>query len=129
MFHTDTISNRLESESVPIYEYLCQQCHRRSSILTLSPTPAGSARCRHCDSPKVDRLLSRFASPKSEEARLESLTDPTKLGHLDENDPASVARFMKKMGQEMGEDVSEIEEAMTTEPHGGEESIDHADGL
>lgn len=129
MFHTDTISNRLESEAVPIYEYLCQQCHRRSSILTLSPVPAGLARCRHCDSPKVERLLSRFASPKSEEARLESLMDPTKLGHLDENDPTSVARFMKKMGQEMGEDVSEIKEAMTTEPHGGEESIDHTDGL
>ncbi len=77
----------------------------------------------------MDRLLSRFASPKSEEARLESLMDPCNLGRLDENDPGSVARFMKKMGEEMGEDVGEIEEAMTTEPHGGEESIDHTDGL
>lgn len=55
--------------------------------------------------------------------------DPSKLGHLDENDPTSVARFMKKMGQEMGEDVSDIEEALTTEHPGAEESTDHSDGL
>lgn len=77
----------------------------------------------------MDRLLSRFASPKSEDARLESLMDPSKLGHLDENDPTSVARFMKKMGQEMGEDVCDIEEALATEHPGGEESTDHTDGL
>jgi pheromone shutdown protein TraB len=60
----------------------------------------------------MDRLLSRFAAPKSEEARLESLADPGNLGGLDENDPQSVARFMKKMGEEMGEDVGEEMEAI-----------------
>ncbi len=55
--------------------------------------------------------------------------DPSELGHLDENDPTSVARFMKKMGQEIGEDVCDMEEALTTEHPGGEESIDHTDGL
>ena len=60
--------------------------------------------------------MSRFASPKSEEARLESLADPSKFGDVDENDPQSMARFMKKMGKEMGEDMGDdfdeaIEEA------------------
>ena len=60
--------------------------------------------------------MSRFASPKSEEARLESLADPSKFGDVDENDPQSMAQFMKKMGQEMGEDMGDdfdeaIEEA------------------
>ena len=49
-------------------------------------------------------LWSRFASPKSEEARLESLADPSAMAGLDENDPRAVAQFMKKMGKEMGED-------------------------
>ncbi|MBX3332504.1 MAG: zinc ribbon domain-containing protein [Nitrospira sp.] len=114
---------------MPIYEYLCHQCHRRTSILTLTVGTPGSTRCRHCDSPNVDRLLSKFASPKSGHARLESLMDPSKLGHLDENDPASVARLMKKMGQEMGEDVSDIEEALAMERPEGEESTDHTDDL
>jgi hypothetical protein len=73
----------------------------------------------------MDRLLSRFASPKSEEARLESLADPGNLGGLDENDPQSVARFMRKMGQEMGEDVSEDMEAMMEQ---AEDSGDIPDG-
>jgi hypothetical protein len=61
----------------------------------------------------MERLMSRFASPKSEEARLEALTDPSHLGALDENDPQSMARLMKKMGQEMGEDLGdEMESAM-----------------
>lgn len=51
--------------------------------------------------------MSRFASPKSEEARLESLADPNALAGLDENDPESMARFMKKMGDEMGEDLGD----------------------
>jgi len=49
--------------------------------------------------------MSRFASPKSEEARLASLADPDTLGDLDESDPESMNRFMKKMGDEMGEDL------------------------
>ncbi len=63
--------------------------------------------------------MSRFASPKSEEARLEALADPSQLGGLDENDPQSMARFMKKMGQEMGEDLGdEVDSAMEDGQHG-----------
>jgi hypothetical protein len=51
--------------------------------------------------------MSRFATVKSEEDRLESLADPDKFGDLDEDDPKSVARFMKKMGQEFGDDLGE----------------------
>jgi hypothetical protein len=49
--------------------------------------------------------MSRFAMGRSEESRLESLTDPSTLSGLDENDPASVARWMKKMSREMGDEV------------------------
>ncbi len=97
---------------MPIYEYLCRACGKRCSILVLNlrnPRPAG---CRHCGSSQVDRLLSRFAAPKSEEARLEALTDPNNLGEYDENDPHSTARFMKKMGEAMGEDAGDDMEAM-----------------
>ena len=38
---------------------------------------------------------------------MESLADPSKFGDLDENDPQSMARFMKKMGREMGEDLGD----------------------
>ena len=76
----------------------------------------------------MERLLSRFAAPKSEEARLESLSDPANLGGIDENDPRSVARLMKKMGQEMGEDVDDIE-AMMDQSDDGAGMPEGTDGL
>jgi len=70
--------------------------------------------------------MSRFAMVKSEEDRLESMASSSDLGDIDENDPASVARFMKKMGKEFGDDLgddfeSAMDEAMT-------ESMDDAGG-
>lgn len=89
---------------MPIYEYRCRDCGKRSSLLVLSISHPPPLACQHCRSAKLERLLSRFASPKSEEARLESLADPANFGGLDENDPKSMEQFMKKMGHEMGED-------------------------
>jgi hypothetical protein len=50
--------------------------------------------------------MSRFATVKSEEARLDALADPSNFSGLDENDPKSMARWMRKMGKEMGEEFS-----------------------
>ena len=61
--------------------------------------------------------MSRFVTVKSEEARLDALADSSSFGDLDENDPGSVARFMKTMGKEFGDDLGEdfesaVDEAM-----------------
>ncbi|MFM8551719.1 MAG: FmdB family zinc ribbon protein [Nitrospiraceae bacterium] len=96
---------------MPIYEYRCKDCGKRSTLLVLSISNPTPLTCTHCRSANLERLMSRFAAPKSEEARLESLADPSHFGDLDENDPASMARLMKKMGQEMGEDLGEDFEA------------------
>ena len=110
---------------MPIYEYRCQDCSKRSSYIVLSITNPPTIACTHCQSVKLDRLMSRFSAPKSEEARLEALADPNNLGNVDENDPQSMARFMKKMGQEMGEDMGDdIDAAM--EDAGGD--LSGADG-
>jgi putative FmdB family regulatory protein len=105
---------------MPIYEYECHGCHRRVSLLILAPSTAPPPTCPRCGSQDLRRLLSRFARVRSEDARLESLADPSKLGDVDENDPKSMARWMKKMGQELGEDLGEdfdsaMDEAMETE--------------
>ena len=91
---------------MPIYEYECAKCHRRSSILTMRVSEKVDAVCKHCGSSKLSRLMSRFAMPKSEEARLEALSDPSSFGDLDENDPRSVAKMMRKLGKEMGDEVA-----------------------
>jgi hypothetical protein len=63
--------------------------------------------------------MSRFATVRSEEDRLDSLADPSSLGDLDEDDPKSVAKWMKKMGNEMGEDLGDdVDEALDQEAGG-----------
>src|SRR5512137_2148106 len=91
---------------MPIYEYACLKCKRKMSFLVMSPS-SFEPRCKFCKATELEQLFSRFATPKSEEQRLESLADPASFSGLDENDPASVARWMKKMGREMGEDLGE----------------------
>lgn len=98
---------------MPIYEYRCTDCGKRSSVLILSRSSQTSPACKYCQSPRLERIMSRFAAPKSEEARIEALADPSQFGDLDENDPKSMARLMKKMGREMGEDFGDdLDEAL-----------------
>jgi len=105
---------------VPIYEYECGGCNRRVSLLVRSLTSQEAPRCPRCGSDELSRLMSRFATPKSEEARLEAAADPSQFGDLDENDPQSVARFVKRMGEATGEDLGDdLGEAM--EAAAGEE--------
>ena len=119
-------SNRmLESRGMPIYEYECHDCRKRVSLLVLRPSAAAPPTCPRCGGSALSRLMSRFATVKSEEARLDSLADSSSLGDLDENNPASVARFMKKMGREFGDDLgddfeSAMDEAMAEGEGAGE---------
>ena len=95
---------------MPIYEYRCHSCGRRVSILwyTFSEAEEATPRCPRCGSENLTRLISRVAVVRSEEARLEALADPSYWGDVDENDPRSLARFMKKMTSELGEDLGDL---------------------
>jgi hypothetical protein len=93
------------------------------SFLVMKPSSFNPA-CKYCKREDLEQLYSRFASPRSEESRLESLADPSSFSGLDENDPGSVARWMKKMGKEMGEDfagedIDQIAEEAAQEAAGG----------
>ena len=110
---------------MPIYEYECHDCRRRVSLLVRRLSSPETPACPRCGSTALSRLMSRFTTVKSEEARLESLAEGGGAGDLDENDPASVARFMKKMGKEFGDELgddfdSAVDEAMTEAGDGGE---------
>jgi putative FmdB family regulatory protein len=94
---------------MPIYEYRCTDCKRRSSLFyqTFSAASNATPKCEHCGSTNVSRLVSRVFQLRSEDAQLEDLADPSSFGDLDENDPKSVARWARKLGQQMGEDLGD----------------------
>jgi putative FmdB family regulatory protein len=104
---------------MPIYEYLCRGCRKKVTVLTLRVSEAVEPRCEHCGSTDLSRLMSRFALVRSEDSRLDDLSDPSSLSGLDENDPKSMARWMRKMGKELGEDGGEDFEQMVDEMESG----------
>ncbi len=113
---------------MPIYEYRCRKCRKRFSVLTLRVSERVAAECPQCGGRAADRLMSRFAMPKSEEARMDALADPGNLGDLDENDPKSVSRFMRKMGKEMGDELGGADmDEMIDEMEGGADPGDDGD--
>lgn len=121
---------------MPIYEYRCLDCGKRPSIFfrSLASVEVAPA-CPHCGSRQLRRLISRTAQVLSEDSRLERLSDDAELGDVDENDPKSVARWAKKMGQqmggdEMGEDFDQVVDEMgEAGPDGADSDGDMDDDL
>lgn len=109
---------------MPIYEYICSQCNGRFSKLVRGFSDPSNLQCPRCHNTDVRRAVSRVAVVRSEEARLDAMADPAMFSGLDENDPASVARWAKKMGKEMGEDLGadwdEMVDQMMEEEMNGE---------
>ena len=113
---------------MPIYEFRCQSCGKRNEFITFRVSEPVPNTCRYCGQEDMTRIPSRIRVRLSEETRMERMADPARLGGLDENDPKSMARWMKQMSQEMGDDLGEdvdvdqmVDEAM--EDQAGGESV------
>lgn len=112
---------------MPIYEYRCRKCRKRFSVLTLRISERAVPECPACGSGAADRLMSRFAMPKSDAARMDAAADPSNLPDLDRDDPKSVSRWMRTMGREMGEELGGDDfDEMLDEIEGG--GADDGDG-
>jgi len=91
---------------MPIYEYRCQDCRRRISLFFRSfEEIETNPICPRCGGTRLVRLISRVSVVRSEESRIDDMADPSMLSDLDENDPKSIARWMRKMGAEAGEEM------------------------
>ena len=91
---------------MPRYDYRCQSCGKRSVIFqTYAEYGRKKVKCPNCGSLELQRLIGRVRIARSEESRLDQLSDPSDWGDVDENDPRSMARMMRKMGSELGEDM------------------------
>ena len=91
---------------MPRYDYRCQSCKKRSVIFqTYAEYGQKKVKCPHCGSVELQRLIGRVRIARSEESRLDELSDPSDWGDVDESDPRSMARMMRKMGSELGEDM------------------------
>jgi putative FmdB family regulatory protein len=100
---------------MPIYEYQCLACGRRSSVFVRSASSKTKPACEHCGSVRLSRLMSKFAVHGG---RI-NLDDPSSLD-IDESDPRAMARFMRQMGEESGEPMEPEMEEMIGRMEAGE---------
>ncbi|MBN1426396.1 zinc ribbon domain-containing protein [Candidatus Fermentibacteria bacterium] len=113
---------------MPLYEYACRRCGKVNTFLIGVSVHKTPLRCTRCGGEDLDRLMSRVHHLLGEEDRMERMLDPGSLAGIDENDPKSVARWARKMGQSLGDDagedfdglVDEMEDAASREMAGEE---------
>ena len=112
---------------MPLYEYRCQDCRRRSTVLVRSLSDTPEVSCQHCGSAKMTRLISKFSFRRSWGGSLDWAPDSGYPNESDMEDPKQMAQWMRQMQHEMGDEVTpefdEMVEGMESEAwdseHGG----------
>ncbi|HLF88548.1 MAG TPA: FmdB family zinc ribbon protein [Anaerolineales bacterium] len=94
---------------MPRYGFHCQNCGKKfRKFLTYQEYGSVEVLCPYCQSASLKRLIDKVRFAKSEDSRMESLestfSNPAALEGL-ENDPVSMGRLMRQMGNEMGEEL------------------------
>ena len=97
---------------MPLYEYYCDNCHRKVTILVRDVSRPSSVTCSCCGSTKLNRLFSTFAVRKSDQDIYDDiLSDHHLMRGLEGDDPRALAEWNKRMSR--GEPVApEYEEPL-----------------
>ncbi len=108
---------------MPIYEYQCGECGRRSTLLVMKRDEQEGLSCRHCGSGSLTRLLSRFAVHQTEADRMSGLdpggTPDDSFYQDDRNIGLRAKKRMKDLGVNLGDSLDEkIEKARTSKLDG-----------
>lgn len=104
---------------MPIYEYRCHACRKRTSLFVRTIGAPDHATCEHCGSSETSRLISRVAVLRPDADEFDSL-DESSLADVDENDPRSMARWVRKMSRQMREPLDAEMEADLERMEAGE---------
>lgn len=109
---------------MPLFEYRCEDCNRKFTLLVGMVAQQVNQECPKCKGTNLRKLISRFRVARSEDDILESVADPSGLG--DPEDPKAMADWMRKVSREMGEDLGDdfdelVEEAVREEMEGPSE--------
>ena len=90
---------------MPVYEYRCNDCRKRFDVrMSYAEYGTRPVVCTWCGSMHVDRKIGRVRVARSDEAHLEAMADPASMADF-ENDPKAMARMMRTMSSQMGEDM------------------------
>ncbi len=99
---------------MPIYEFLCQKCNTKSSILAWNTAESFVAKCPTCGSSNLERVISSFAYHKSMKTIHEEAGEPQMFTSPDYyKDPRNIGRWTEKRFKELGLDMpSQVQEGI-----------------
>lgn len=103
---------------MPIYEYRCQACGKKSSVFfrSFSDTENKAAACEHCSSSDVSRIISAVAQRKTVQQVHEESGPPGDRAMPDYyKDPRNIGRWAEerftKYGHEMPQEIRDTIDA------------------
>jgi putative FmdB family regulatory protein len=110
---------------MPIYEFRCADCSRRSAVFTRSVSVDVVSLCEHCGSANTSRVFSRVAVLKGDSG---GGFDESSFADLDDSDPRAMAKWLRKMSREAREPIEPEMEAELERMEAGEMPDDFAPG-
>jgi putative FmdB family regulatory protein len=107
---------------MPLFEYRCEECKRKFTLLVGMVAEGPKQECPRCGSARIRKLISRFTIARTEDDILDDMADPSSLG--DPEDPKAMADWLRRVSREMGEDLGDdfdelVDEAVREETEGG----------
>lgn len=98
---------------MPTYEYRCKDCNQKFELfLSYQEYESTPVTCPACGGKGPERIIRPVRISRTEQARLDSLSDPGVLDGLDD-DPQTLGKMMREMSRELGEDMgSEFDEVV-----------------
>jgi putative FmdB family regulatory protein len=93
---------------MPIYEYRCTDCQKKVSVFfrSFSAVDHEQARCPICNGTHLTKMVSKVRVLRGAvSAGGDDNFDDSMLDDLNENDPRSLGRMMRRMADETGEDM------------------------
>lgn len=91
---------------MPTYDFICNVCNQRFDVfLTFDEYGKKTVTCAHCNSKDVRRRMTKVRIAKSDDSRMNSMTDDFSGFEGLEDDPKAMGKMMRKMGKEMGEEL------------------------
>jgi putative FmdB family regulatory protein len=93
---------------MPIYEYRCTDCKKKVSVFfrSFSAVDQEQARCPICNGTHLTKMVSKVRVLRGGVSTGgDDSFDDSMLDDLNENDPRSLGRMMRRMADETGEDM------------------------